>query len=45
MIELMDQENDEKTEKEGAHGYRNGFIQSEFIDYRARLQNFGMNHE
>ena len=25
MIELMEQENDEKTEKEGV-GYRNGFI-------------------
>ena len=25
MIELMEQENDEKTEKEGG-GYRNGFI-------------------
>ena len=32
MIELMEQENDEKTEKE-AGGYRNGFILI-FVNYQ-----------
>ena len=52
MIELMEQENEEKTEKEGG-GYRNGFIlifvKTKFVitfgHFYQKFMKFDMNHD